>query len=756
MRNIYFFTIFFVFTFLTSYAQRNAPVAGDAALLIDFLNKDYSRTNPDELGNVLFNDRAQICAILKKYVEPDRNDTLYNSSNINRAIEDIKLKIVDIEEIINFKKAKAKENLIALKPSGNLSKYNTDKDRKDLINEKENLLKTQWLLHERHLTAIQNALPNNAYAYFIVGMFIKKYDGIAKKNIDVYGMENTQGNIQKNLSFLTGDLALETVMDGLSKFLANRVKEELTIYLIEEVQRKMDAAAKDSLNILNELGLLLPATTTYLKNQKINENIDILNDIKSNIEKDISLFIPNLYNLKDSQRIKIHLESHQELYFALEGLQLYTQLSKVKHPVEYLELLKNNKFIQNKLAETPTGKQLSALLELNSMFIYSLTMIDGNEKKFVSNEFITRYGSQNNFLILYIGLLQQQLLLNFNIPQNIFQLNSLMSQVPPGDFDKYKEKVENFTSPLFSIIDNAERLYQNSKKIKEQKNNEDLEIKPQLIYEYVDDFIGLLENGMQSAASAIKIYQGNKDIDITQNALNQYFSIAKKTNQIVLDLQSKRYGTAMTTALQIPLLITHDSNLQQGQQTAFKLISFYNDLAKADDSEAVAHAIETFAMPVGSYRVKRGSTVAVSINSYPGLYVGAEFTSNDSLETAGFAGVTAPLGIAINWNKGYGIYVSVIDIAAPFRLRIDSNNETKTISDYTFKNILAPGLYFSIPLWDSPLALNIGAQYGPELDFSQSEDGELNTNFAEAFRAGVALTVDIPILNLYNKPIKTD
>lgn len=82
-----------------------------------------------------------------------------------------------------------------------------------------------------------------------------------------------------------------------------------------------------------------------------------------------------------------------------------------------------------------------------------------------------------------------------------------------------------------------------------------------------------------------------------------------------------------------------------------KLSFFYNfvtDMANADSSVAIKKILEKYADPPGSYKIKRSSAFSCSLNAYPGGYAGgAIHTRNDA---RGMFGITAPIGVSLNWG----------------------------------------------------------------------------------------------------------
>jgi hypothetical protein len=202
----------------------------------------------------------------------------------------------------------------------------------------------------------------------------------------------------------------------------------------------------------------------------------------------------------------------------------------------------------------------------------------------------------------------------------------------------------------------------------------------------------------------------------------------------------------------------------------YKYGTFMSTIVHAESSDEVEQAIEAFALPPGSSRIKRESSFNVSVNAYAGLYGGGERIRgfDKGFEFNSF-GVTAPIGVAISkgnskffWlGKGrhtsYSVFVSLIDLGAvaAYRFAADSDADTlaQQVPTIEFKDIFSPGLFFSLGIPKTPLSVNLGAQLGPNLRKIEDDDGNLVNKYEEAtyVRLSFSVLVDIPIVNLYTR-----
>ncbi|MRG46124.1 hypothetical protein GFS24_13425 [Chitinophaga sp. SYP-B3965] len=935
------------------YAQKDAPVAGHAATLTDLLKKDYSATDPEQRETDISRDRTQVIAIFKSYLTDPQQASL-KSKLFNTSANELKACL----DSVNMKK---KELDIYMaeheKDLNTLNKAVSVTQELEGIKRRYNARKTEVDLLE--LDAISNQYSDNAFLVKAIKQFADKYTSLNTNEIDLFATSNTVSSVQKSIPFIGGALTFETVIDGLGRFLAKRIKEELTTYVLDRI--KIWLQNPDENDPLTEFKVLLPKTTSFLIGFNADQITNFPNEIKQYIEDDLNHLLDNAANLRNTPRIGKLLSRYPDLDFAFEALELIPDISKIKNPVDYFTFLETSRNISRwkKEKESKIRYNIANGVYLTALLSRSLVVIDNGEKRFASTEFLTTYAQESIFFILYSGFLHQQNLKYYDIAfinndKDPVLLKSLFKQKVLDYVDDMEANRIFFTDLITQSAKNAEKVFTLAADIR-KANKAGIKPGADTVYAFIKSIISFSEETTGAADKLINYLddtdKATERIEISQ-LTKPYFTIANTTNDVIYDIQRKKYTTALIKALEIsaPLLQNNQltlvsnfvksvdnsrfnlsvydwalvapaiikghvnttmkeaiprfnieldkvknyytrnykdpqifngpidvfktlcleaytsgsmtaANLQKTQELLntpdfikvvvsyysqnllqekldsikselvsirikrasdtteplftvkeatqitesikayslaictnyfilglkeegkelqekrraltdalrvyalklpekldlqlnprlISLIHFVNDMAVAQDAEGVEKAIEAFALPAGSYAIKRKAAKNFSLNSYPGIMAAYEITPSEN-KSAMSVGFTAPIGISMSWGIGCGYslggFLSVIDIGAVTRLRLNSSDSTRALPEFNFKNILAPGLHVSLGFPKTPFSINLGIQYGPELRVLQSDNSYKSF---DSYRIGIGAVLDIPLLNLHTK-----
>lgn len=236
---------------------------------------------------------------------------------------------------------------------------------------------------------------------------------------------------------------------------------------------------------------------------------------------------------------------------------------------------------------------------------------------------------------------------------------------------------------------------------------------------------------------------------------NAYRTIAPALLNLRQSVTERQYGAAIIyTSVLLGNALPDDI---AAKQDMLKYGMFIANVAAAQNPTEVQLAIETVALPTGSSAVKQQSAFNISFNAYAGGFLGGEKLLQPATGAQnswrGTGGLVAPFGIA--FSKGLDrigsatLFASFIDVGALVSFRFKDNNAA-LLPEFKLQNVLAPGLYGIYGLPNLPISLGVGVQYGPQLRKLTATN--LSTSTSAAYRVNAFIAVDIPVFNLYNVP----
>jgi len=234
----------------------------------------------------------------------------------------------------------------------------------------------------------------------------------------------------------------------------------------------------------------------------------------------------------------------------------------------------------------------------------------------------------------------------------------------------------------------------------------------------------------------------------------------------------KNYGLALTYTISF----LGDDLKEPAAGILKKYGNFTVSIAKSATKAEMLQALESAALPVGSYRIKRNAYKNISLNAYGGLAAGIQHYSSDVPDgvkkTNGLLGFTAPIGIAYNWGFVYytdssddkvkvfhkgnlkgasnTIFFSIVDVGAITSFRL-TNDTTKALPEIKWENVIAPGVFYIYGFKNSPVSLGGGIQYGPQLRNIKDNSAII---LPSAWNYRLFIAIDIPVLNFYTRTDK--
>jgi hypothetical protein len=979
MRKLLITTLFFLVA-ARALAQKDLPVSGHAATLIELLKKDFSSIDPETRAEEISRDQTLVIALFKSYLTDSQIGKLKASFFEEQDLSKKSARDKNIKNLYQNYNAK-KNGLGALKDVAGNGTKNAESNSgatsvtgktEEVYEAKNKYYGEKFRLDSAELADIASVYEDsgNKLIRKMIGLFEEKYDNVNRTRLDKFASVNTTASIQKAGILPFGDIGFDKIIDGLAKFIAKTLKEQLVAIALDRVKIWLQDPSQD--DPLAELKVVLPTTTNFLLTYRGGSPAKFPDEIKGFLEEDFNKLQEHLPRLLNTPRLKKLTDQNPDLAFGLEAMAIVPNVSKMRNPADLFGLLEKSRRLSLwKVSDNMKENNIANTVALLAMFARSLTVIDNGELRFVSTEFMTTYGQEVNFYRLYMGFLYQQNLKYYNVrfkptPASDLVLANELNVIVNTNVvsEDLKRLVDDI---LTRATSNAEKIAVISHDIKSAKLDKK-KISADTIYNFVDNIVGLSEDMVGSIDTLmkelVKLHNNVQRpgdafirVDLKKN-MAPYFTVARKSNDVIHDLGTKKFASALFKALEIPTDLGSNTNfgnlisavenlkvihnnaniaywhqvikfinanetvpgkdvkraftttnaelakiilyykinnpagllarrltglqncLRQGANLtainaqdlsnartlliddAFKklllgyyasvnvddlitramnelkvfqatdkngqpirvfdddaiqdlnfafssfikalydgylidgvdqydkrliearknlqstitgylvvlpqkfdirmneklkrLVLFVNNIANSKNSDDAEAAFEALAGTSNGYLAKRENEFNVAVNAYPGILLGADFARsgvNNEIKAAFAPSFTVPVGVSLGWGTRKeatnGLFISLIDIGAITRLRLDDNDSTKTLPEFTFKNIFAPGIYFSHGFRKTGLGYQIGMQYGPELQ-KINTDGTANVS-KTGLRFNFGFVYDIPF-NIYTKP----
>ncbi len=571
------------------------------------------------------------------------------------------------------------------------------------------------------------------------------------------------GAILSSLSFSSlGGLDVTTLADGLAKFIVKRTKQELTIAFFQKF--------KDALDSTKDLATLFPQTS-YLLHVIGNEIYDYqryIQNLQVAFKEDIAALPKNFPGIIDNH--PSFFDHHKELNASLrsacyiaDGVENHVHPGDIieNYPVKYLNVL--------------NSKNYKAAIQTLQLLSYSLkdTTTGEDASYWVSLDKVKKVLSNPRASSVYFGLLYQTAAQRYDSVafDNEQTLTGLMRQIDPENLrlvhGAYKDYVMGFENK-FELINKMIKGYS-----KPSSDSAAVELYAQYLKTTVDIFEYSL--GIARLPLIDKTTIGIK-VGSFEKKLWPYLNISDAVADMASYIVRRNYSGTINKAVYvyneilairntgIDTLSVHNAAVakadpEKAKSTLSAIIKYGGvmaSIATAKTSDEVEQAIETYALPVGSSRVKKNSNFNIALNAYAGLFIGSEKIGgiDDTYKIFNAYGVTAPIGISIStginkYNKSAwstSLFFSILDIGAPVAFRF-KDDKTEQIPTIQLKDIVSPGIFFSVGLPRVPIAVNAGWQMGSVLrKIDPSVASKASANYS---RISISLLVDIPLFNFY-------
>jgi hypothetical protein len=539
-----------------------------------------------------------------------------------------------------------------------------------------------------------------------------------KMNEDISGTPGAfQSSISSSFNGIIGGLDVTQYVQGFADFLRDRIKQELTIAYLQKF--------KDALANNKAIRELLPKTWQTFKSNDI-FNLPSMGAIyKDALADDLAHLTEHFQDYIYKNYFHCLSDDQKEAFIISCAMYSFIdQSAKGYHPSDILKNLNQKySFNDNKLKST-------FIIAILDMFSENLKSLDGIS-------WINRadFRLVNPDLIrIFFALLDDK-------------YNPLFTDASILDHRRLEDL-------LLSIDVQTDRIYG----FLILANNIDSKINA-----FTNLDTNLSQTDKKHRAMDLFIANANTMTDLLKFVLSlnndekfatlniPYVDVAENAATIAIAVHSNNLAKASNGAISLIESVVTSSNDSIWFRRLKEMLIFMTDVVNADSSAKIKAVLEHYAAPVQSYLTIRQSATSVTLGAYPGLYLGTERNRQAALKLGSdYAfGVTAPLGIAINWGSNNSlpacsnsIFLSIIDIGAALSYRW--NNDTSDIpSKITLAQIFSPGVHYIHGFRNSPLTLKLGYQYSPELRKIKTDQNVVNN--AGVWRLSASLCVDIPV-----------
>jgi hypothetical protein len=614
--------------------------------------------------------------------------------------------------------------------------------------------------------------PNELAKLYHDNAFMKKFfEELNAKRLKETGAGINSGGIaQFGAKALGWDVTSAT--DGMAKFLAERSKQELSIAFFRRFKELINKPE------YRDAQILFPRTMETLNviDRDIYMFENYISTLRESFKEDLSLLLDRMPKVIKEGRFSVYFTNHPDLkYSALIGLFIAMELTEGTHPADIIRDLPAD------YIEKINSTDLKSSIKLVQIISESLRSPDEGKYWETKEKLKLLASSEDNFLVarLYLGLLYEQVgEISFGGEKLTDALNKLAPQ---------SEKVQEAIALIKQVGEKCSSIESALAELKEKKDEQPRIELYHRIFLSSTEIIEMLSDNEKLAALGI--------INPLAVKIPEYMAYAKNAANLALNLNRNNYGSAVvdifnlysqytgqrdksSNELQTPngeIYVTkpqtanlddkkakeavkkasEKANEESSKTAAFikKYGNFMANVVNASGSSDISAAIKAVALPVGSASMKRQNSFSISLNAYVGPYVGSEKIHGlDNSYKLNTAGLTAPIGIAINKSFGFNkkagwsasLFLSIVDIGAPVAFRF-KDNETEQIPTIKLGDIISPGAFISLGIPKVPISFNVGYQTGPLLrKLSDSVAEKSDTRYS---RISAAFVLDIPLLN---------
>ncbi len=556
------------------------------------------------------------------------------------------------------------------------------------------------------------------------------------KPVVLNSANNPENNSQTSNLLPTANMGIPSqsaLILGAADFLAERFKTELAMHYLDRMKDNFDKS---------ELKYLFPSTRTLLNYNTIANQQQLGTLLRTAFDQDLrnisSNFMTSLtqpdgfakYVQKDTSLSRV-------IRYAQGTTRIFKEVNKGTAPLEVLSTVAQE-------FNTPESQDFDKIIGLVNLFTKNFVVETPSGKKWIDESYL-----KNNDTLKYaIALIALQ-----NIPLMKSVLPQKTANSATEKLAKTKQICKEYSAKMRSLLVNLKRVEQTIQQHYTYTKRDTIK-STNIHYE---QYIALMNDLVQLGSTFI-------DDKRLQRPLKIYNVVSEKILQTYQANEARQYGVVLNNLVYTLDYLLPDSTKTEAYKNALSQIvlygSFMIDVSNAKNDKQIKAILDNYAMPVGSYSVKRRSEINVGVQAYVGGFGGFEtivapqIPSNESTKTS--IAFNAPIGIDLAFgNKKEGslsAFISVVDLGAIVSFRLQ-DPLTRDLPELKLENIIAPGFHLFYGLPKTPISLGAGVQMAPSLRQYTATNTTINADYA--IRYGVTAAVDIPIFSFYNKAGKS-
>lgn len=527
-----------------------------------------------------------------------------------------------------------------------------------------------------------------------------------------------------------------------------QLAEGLAEFYIQQVNAEISEAffvrLKDILSKSDEIRILFPSTLTSLLKIQVTQYQQSLNALKAAFETDIKSLLTHIPVLGSLPKYQDLINKYPELTILFVACDMISQIQNGSSVANILYNINKAEYIQKVKAN-----DYNAAIKLAALMSWSVTDLRlgvgmPTSLTWVKPAALDPLKNNPDLLRVFMGLFTQR-----------------AKGIKIGKLDFYNALIKDSTAVLkgrylvYNVMATTDAI--TNILAKQSTTNPSLSVR-------ASEYIDIATQVLNLADKCLGVLPSSKTVaerKLIQNLQAKYIPVIREADSVIYSIEQKQYSNAIYQTDTILGRLFSAAGATEARNTFLHYGLFVAAVAEAQSPTDIKSAITAFALPTGSSRIKKQNAFSWGINGYVGFYKAWNLRYSNVTLPATEWGITAPLGLALNWGLGrdgssgsLSVYGGIIDIGAIFAYKV--NSDSSISSSIQFSQLFAPsiGAVYGFPViagkYNIPLTLGANFQWGPRLR-SVTDKGNSVLPFLTG-RFNMFLAIDLPIVNFHVRP----